>query len=323
MGTSGPLPPIKNNRPLLPSWLNEPLAPDVVDPAVPVDAGPQVMPGGPANDYPPGAPNASDMDAQPTGPSIDAGSNTPEAPSANAQPNVDGDVPPPSSSFTAGRGNFTRYAKSRGEDRRSMGRAARSYVRSAAGGARTAARRMASERAAAGALSRLLSGAAASGGIREFVRTVNLVGLADRPVGEIYAALVDYVCPADGTLDDAYAREAYLEAVAELVTAERDLEQPTAATAREFMESFIANAVRLRIINAIANGIVAMPCDLEVAREINAGLMDFIRGCVADALEEAVGVLQADAFQAEITDIFERVVRFVDDRADDAAEGRE
>jgi hypothetical protein len=255
------------------------------------------------------------------GPPNGAAAPPPDAPPNDGQ---DFDAAPLGANFTAGRSNFTRYAKSHGEDRRAMGRAARSFVRSAAGGARTAGRRMASERTAASAVSRLLSGvAAAPGGVREFVQTINLAHLAERPVQEIYAALVDYICPPDGSLDDAHAREAYLEAVAELTDAQHDLERPTEATAREFMSSFIANAVHLRIINAIANGVVTMPADLETARAIDAGLMDFIRGCVNDALVGAVDVFQADAFRQEVDDIFERVFAFVDERGDDAAEGRE
>jgi len=317
MGTSSPIPLVKNGNPLLPSWLE--------DPAAPVDGDGEASPDAPVDGHDDDAPGAPAAEGGSDGPLFDPPPDGVGPPDPSAAPNDgdDFDAPPFGASFTAGRSNFTRFAKSHGEDRRAMGRAARSFVRSAAGGAHTAGRRMASERRAAGAVSRLLSAAAAPGGIREFVRTENLAHLADRPVQEIYAALVDYVCPPDGSLDDAYARDAYLEAVAELTDAQHDLEQPTAATAREFMASFVANAVRLRIINSIANGVLTMPADLEIARAIDAGLMDFIRGCVNDVLADAVDVIQVDAFRQEIDDIFERVFVFVGDRGDDAAEGRE
>ncbi len=230
--------------------------------------------------------------------------------------------------FTGGRRNATAHTKSQGEDRRAMGRAARDFVKSASRGRKPAAQRMASERAAAGRIATLLSGAAtAPGGIREYVRTINLSELADRPIREIYAALVDVVClpddPMNGTMDNSYAKDAYLEAVIALDEQGADLEHPTEPVARAFMANFIANAVRLRIIRALNDGIVSMPSDPELARQINAGWLDFLRGCAVDALAENINVLQVDAFQAQIDDLFERTAEFIQEDGEAIAEAVE
>ncbi|WP_400768718.1 Qat anti-phage system associated protein QatB [Methylosinus sporium] len=297
MGTSTPFDGGRNGDPLLPSFLKDPLAPDV--PAVPDAVPPSPEPDGETE------PNSDQDQAQP--------------------PNEDGDPSqaaeaPTTSNFTGGRRNFTNFAKSGGDDRRALGRAVRAYVRSVGGGAKNAARRMASERSAAGAIARFMGAAgAAAGGIREFVRTINLSALADRPVAEIYAALVDYVCPPDGAMDDAYAREAYLEAVAELTASGKDLEHPSEAVQREFMTSFITNAVCHRITIAIRGGSVCMPKDVETARALDVALNDFIRGSVSDTLAAEGAVFQADAFQARIDGVYERVIEFIDDAAGIAA----
>ena len=149
-----------------------------------------------------------------------------------------------------------------------------------------------------------------------------MVALASLPVEQIYAALVDYVCPSDGTLDDDYARDAYLEAVAEMTGGDVDLEHLDGTVALQFIASFIAHAVDHRVVNAIANGIVSLPSDLDAAKALVAGLQDFIRGCVDDALEYLGGQSQADAFQAGVDTTFERVIGFIERAADDLAEER-
>lgn len=190
----------------------------------------------------------------------------------------------------------------------------------ASGGAGTASRRMSSERGAARTLAGVLA-AAGTGGIRDVLRSIDLAELADRPVEQIYAALVDYVCPPDGTLDDAYARDAYLEAVVEITGGDADLEHPDEAVTRQFIAAFIANAVNHRVINAIANGLVSMPSDLEKAKAVGAGLAGFIRGCVDDALGNLGGTQQVEAFQSGIGATFERVIGFIGASAEEAAMG--
>jgi hypothetical protein len=282
-----------------------------------------------------GAPDRLEKEGAPEDVAAPAGG-APDAQNIEGHPDQDAGAPNgfgpgfvQGSYFTTGRRASTRYMKSRGEDRRARGRAAREFVRSASRGRRAAAQRMSSERAAAGRIAGLLGGAAAApGGIREYVRTLNLPELADRPIREIYAALVDVIFPPNddpmnGTLDDSYAKDAYLEAVNGLDAQGVDLERPTEPVARAFMASFIANAVRLRIIRALIDGIVSMPSDPELARQINAGLFDFLRGCAVDALAESVNVLQVDAFRAQIDDLFERTVEFIEFRGDAMAEGAE
>ncbi len=144
---------------------------------------------------------------------------------------------------------------------------------------------------------------------------------------EIYAALIDIVCPPDdpmnGTTDNSYAKDAYLEAVIALDDQGVDLERPTEPVARAFMSNFIANAVRLRIIRALIDGVVTMPSDHELARQINAGWFDYLHGCAVDAMAGNINVLQVDAFQAQIDDLFEKAVTFIEFRGDAMAEGAE
>ena len=301
MGTSSPVGRGRNGNPLLPTWLPDPQAPDEITTQPSPEAGEPDRPtdGGDGPDDGGGQLGSADP----------------------GRPDQGNETARPAASFTGGRTNFTRFARSGGSDRRALGRALKGYVSKASGGARTAAQRMSAERAAVRTLSGLLAASRGNpGGIRDVVRSIDMAVLASLPVEQIYAALVDHVCPSDGTLDDDYARDAYLEAVAEMTGGDADLERPDEVAALRFVASFIAHAVDHRVVNAIANGIVSLPSDLDVAKALQAGLQDFIRGCVDDALADLGGQSQVDAFQAGVEATFERVIGFIERAADSAAE---
>lgn len=101
---------------------------------------------------------------------------------------------------------------------RSLGRAVSHYVGSSSGGARTAAARMGSARGAGSRLLGFLSDAVARGAT-EALRSLNLDGLAGRPIEEIFLGLADYVCPDGGSIDEGIAREAFIETIADLAGA--------------------------------------------------------------------------------------------------------
>lgn len=294
MGTSTPYKGGKNDNPLLPSWIGA---------------------GADAGDGSGGDTGASG-DAPAAG--GEGGSPGGEGQPASGQPEQAGD---PSRRYTGPRSNFTRFTRSGGDDRRALGRAASSYVKRTGGGAATTSRRMAAERSAATNLAGILSRASgAPGGIREVVRTLNFGALADRPIQDIYAALVDLICPPDGDLDDAHAREAYLEAVNEVMQDQpSDLERPSPETIKDIIGKFIANAVNQRIIMAIGLGIIVLPSDSDEIRAVEKGLKDFIRGCVAETMDEFSGDFRETDLRPEIDAIFERTVEVVGERGEDAA----
>ena len=283
MGTSTPFGGGKNGNPLIPSWVEG-------------GAG-----GGAAGDAG-GAPPGADGPAPGTG-----------------QPQQGKDPP---LRYTGPRSSFTRFAKSGGSDRRALGRAASSFVKRTGGGVASTSRRMVSERSAAANLAGVLSRASsAPGGIREVVRTLNFGDLADRPIQDIYAALVDHICPPDGDLDDAHAREAYLEAVNEVMQDQpHDLEKPSPETVKDIVGKFIANAVNQRIITAIGAGMITLPTNPDEIRAVEKGLKDFVRGCVAETMEEFGGDFRAADLRPEIDAIFERAAEVLSDRGDEAAE---
>ena len=137
MGTSNPFGGQPGTSPLVPSWVGD----DDSTPGVPNGTGPDGQP--PDSAGPPTAPPMAPLRAL---------------------------IPPIAdpSRFSAARNNFSRFARSGGSDRRSLGRAVSHYVGSSTGGARTAAARMGSSSRSGGRLLGFLSDVAARGGARRF-----------------------------------------------------------------------------------------------------------------------------------------------------------
>lgn len=295
MGTSNPFGGGNNRNPLIPGWVGG------------GSDGPDAAPDGP-----PGAPDGDN----------------PEGPAG-------GDAPAPNR-FQSARTNFFKFAKAGGggagggadgarggNSNRNMRRAIGGFVGKTSGGARRAAHRMASERQATANLGRILSSAGATG-IRETVRRLGYAQLATLPVPDIYAALVDVICEPGGELDESFAREAYIKALAEISATNVDLERPSPETTISFLASFIANAIQNRLLNAVGNKVVSVPLDVASVQNVEQQINDYIRGEVDDAMREAGEDFPVDLIVETIDDIYERsceLLEDVHDREPDADDG--
>ena len=186
--------------------------------------------------------------------------------------------------FASARTSFTRFAASGGADRRSLGRAVSRYVSQTAGGAANAARRMGASRHSGASLFRFLSDVSNRGASQALV-ALNLQGLAGRPLQEVFLGMVDYICPDGGTLDEAIAREAFIETIVDLADlGVTDLDSLTVGQMKTVFELYAANAIEARLCNDIGMKVVQVPIDVGAANRIQEQLHDFIQRAVADAL---------------------------------------
>jgi hypothetical protein len=285
MGTSSSYGGPGGGTPLVPSWVD-------VDVTFPAGTAPPV--GGDADTD---APESAEAGPDGAGPASGA-------PPTNPSPTAGTPPPPDPSRFTAPRANLTRFARSGGTDRRSLGRAVSGYVSGAAGGAASAARRLGASRRASVALLGFLSDARARG-VPAALRALNLEALAGRSVEEIFIGLADFVCPDGGTVDDGIAREAFVETIVQLseegVTSIESLSPDQMQTV---FEIYATNAIEARLCNDIGAKTVALPASPQAAAYVQAQLRDFVRRGVADALTSARAALEA------LTS--ESVIRFVD-----------
>jgi hypothetical protein len=297
MGTSTPFGGGNDRNPLLPSWLGagDGGAPPLTPGNSPTASGPNPNPGLP----PTVAPPFSGI-AIPTG--------TPE-------------FSPHNQRFRQPRTAFNKYARSGGADSRNFARAIASYVSKSGGGARTAARRMASDKRVATNLGGILS-RAGQVGIREILSGLNLDALANKSIAEIYASLVDVVCGPGGDLDEAFPRDAYLEAIAEIIELNpTDLEKPSPETISLIMERFIGNTIFNRILNAIGNGLVKLPGSTSEVQAMDKSFREFVRGAVSDALDEIGRVFTVDQMNTAVDGLYERSLAVLQVHAEAAAGG--
>lgn len=251
MGTSGSSSGPGSGTPLVPTWLDEP------------EVGP--LPGG--DKAPPD--KADDPD--------DAGE------SAQTQPRPAIERASAPVRFQAARRDFSVFAGSGGNDRGALRRAVRSYVRSGVGGSARATRRMGASRAAAGGVLAVMRGFQRDG-IDATLRRLNLGNLAGRSGADILLGLTDVICRDGSSIDEAIARDAWLETIAELDRLGiEDLDGLSTQQIQEVFLTFIAHSIETLLFQTIGINGLRMATDLTAIEAFEAQLREYIRRGVHDS----------------------------------------
>lgn len=199
------------------------------------------------------------------------------APVAPGRPDASG-----AGGFGAARGAFSRFART--GDRSALGRSLSRHVRDGNGGARRAARRMGASRVAGGRLLGVLRDVQRYGPA-EALRRLDLPGFAGRPAADVFPALLEFVCPPGGALDEAIARQAMLQAVGELADAGLgSFDGLTADQLQEFFLGFIGHSIEGRVMADIGQRGMTLPDDVAAVESAQEQLHDFVAGCVRGAL---------------------------------------
>ena len=186
--------------------------------------------------------------------------------------------------FRTVRSNFSRFVRSGGSDRASLGRAISGYVSHTKGGPRNAAKAMGSSRSAGAKLLGFLSNAA-SNGTESALRGFNLESLAGRPVEEIFLGLRDYICPQGSTVDEGIATDSFVRTIADLADAGiTDLNTLNVDQIQTVLELYMTHTVEERLYNDIGANTVTLPEDEKEVESVQDQLHDFIQNGVADAL---------------------------------------
>ncbi|MGY4494871.1 Qat anti-phage system associated protein QatB [Pseudomonas sp. TE3610] len=210
------------------------------------------------------------------------------------------------------RSQFTRFART--GSRSALGKALSSYVRSGTGGAGRAARRMGASRAAAGRLLGVIRDVQRFGA-GEVLRRLNLNGLAGRPSSEVFMALVEFVCPAGGAIDEAVARQAMLESVIALAESEQTtFGEMTPEQMNEFFLDFVSQSIEGMVMADLGQRGITIPDDVNAVGDMQTELHDFItgatRGRLSDRLEGLPGLTDQD-IQGVINRIYESAFEII------------
>jgi hypothetical protein len=131
-------------------------------------------------------------------------------------------------------------------------------------------------------------------GAAEALRRLNLPGLAGRPATDVFVALLEFVCPPGGALDEAIAREAMLDAICDL--ADKGLgnfDELTPDQLNEFFLDFLARSIEGRIINDIGARGITLPADAAAADNVARQLHDFVFGSTRGELVDRLDGLKS------------------------------
>ena len=310
MGTSGSFGGSKSG--LVPSWVDEPAASPVAAPDSGRDSAPETGAGGGGHDVVAPTPepdgdgdSAGDAGADGHG-DADAGSMLSASKPYPRMPTV-----PARSGLRSARGNITRGART--GDSGAIRRGAGQYVR-ASGGGGGAARRMPNSRAVAGGVARLAR-ALANQGPAEALRRFNLDAMAGAPAEDVFLALSDMLCPAGGTIDEAIARDAMLETVADLAAAGvGNFDELSTDGLHEFFIGVVSRSIEGKIANEIGTNAVSVPADIAGIERAQNMLHDFVEGCVRDEFDERgtdIVDLDSNAIDSFVDDLYAAALELI------------
>lgn len=256
----------------------------------------------------------------------DAGAGDSEGSGDAASPTPSDGGPAPAGGFAAARNAFTRFSKTGSSS--ALGSALSAYVggggggsRGGAGGARRAAQRMGSSRA---------SGARLLGVVRDFqsvgpveaLRQLDLERMANQPAAEVFLAMLEFLCPPGGAIDEAISRQAMLEAIGNL-----DRDAPTAFAQlapeqlREFFLDFVALSIEGRVIADIGARGITLPPDIASVEHAHEQLHDFIEGCCRvhlSGLLTGLETLSSHDVEQRSNEIYEAAFSLIADAGEDA-----
>lgn len=233
--------------------------------------------------------------------------------------------------FAGARTAFTRFSRTGSSS--SLGSALASYVggggssrgagggRGGGAGVRRSAQRMGSSRASGARLLGVVRDFQAIGPV-ETLRQLDLELMANRPASEAFLAMLEFLCPPGGAIDEAISRQAMLEAIGNL-----DRDAPTAFVElapeqlREFFLDFVALSIEGRVIADIGAHGIALSPDVATVERTHEQLHDFIESCCRvhlSGLLTGLEALSSRDVEQRSNEIYEAAFSLISDAGEDA-----
>jgi len=127
-------------------------------------------------------------------------------------------------------------------------------------------------------------------GAAEVLRQLNLAGLAGQPASNVFLAMLEFVCPAGGAIDEAVARQAMLENIGELAaTSDGSFEDMTSEQMNDFFLDFVGQSIEGMVMADLGGRGITLPDDVAAVERMQRQLHSFItgstRGRLSDRLE--------------------------------------
>ena len=188
--------------------------------------------------------------------------------------------PPPVNRYNTPRQAVKAYARSGGQDKASLRKALREYVKTSGGGKRVLARRMYASVQAVDRLNNVL-GNFAQNGVQPTLTALNLISYAGGAALDVLSALIDAVAPATGQLDDALARQAYPLMVERIdANPNLNLNSLSQTDVHEILAVYIEETIICRVINDIGATLTTEQHDPAVCADMIEDLYQIVNGAV-------------------------------------------
>ncbi|MYA65066.1 MAG: hypothetical protein F4139_01715 [Gemmatimonadetes bacterium] len=173
---------------------------------------------------------------------------------------------------------------------------------------------MPNSRAVAGGVAELAR-SLANQGPAETLRRFNLDGFAGAAAEDVFVALTDMLCPSGGTIDEAIARDAMLEAVADLAAAGvGSFDELSTDDLRELFIGVVSRSIEGKILNEVGTNAVSVPADIAGVERAQNMLHDFVEGCVRDEFEARggeLGNLDGNAIDSFVEDLYSAALELI------------
>ncbi len=208
----------------------------------------------------------------------------------------------PTVPFSKARRDFTRFTKT--GDKQALFRAISGYVKSS-GGLRGVLRRMRSSiKIALGFASLALSFARV--GPVEALRRFKLQDLAGKPASEVFERLVDELCHEGGTLDEAVARNAFIDIIKAFAEQEVvNFDQLTPYLMKELLAELITNCIVSKVLSEIGTNSLHSSANDNLCRKAEAALRKHTSDAVCSKLVAPLDPsTSAERLEAIISEIF-------------------
>lgn len=234
--------------------------------------------------------------------------------------------------FTGARTAFTRFSKNGSSS--ALGAAMASYVGGNGGGIRSgsqggggggsgARRAMQRMGASRGAGARLL------GVVRDFqqlgaadvLRRLDLDGMVNLPAADVFVAMLEFLCPPGGAIDEAISRQAMLEAIGNLdEVGALDFGSLTPDQLREFFLDFVVLSIEGRVIADIGAKGLMVSSDIETLESTHTQLHEFIEGCCRvhlSALLTGLAALSNNDVDRRTNEVYEAAFSLIAEAGED------
>ena len=140
--------------------------------------------------------------------------------------------------------------------------------------------------------------------------------MAGAPAEDVFVALTEMLCPAGGTIDEAIARDAMLETVADLAAVGvGNFDELSTDDLREFFIGVVSRSIEGKIFNEVGTNAVSVPVDIAGVERAQNMLHDFVERCVRDEFEAQgtdLGDLDRDAIDSFVVDLYAAALNLVE-----------